>query len=200
MSCNTNSLSVLKIIYSLCMALLLLSCSVLFLNCEGDAGNLTGSDTEQPVVDYSLAPGVPFRIISPNGGEQITYGSTITVEWVMNVNLASEAVIVIDDGSSAWGGCSYNGSSSEEWFVYPRDLGVNGVKKMSIIDENLGVVYGSLDILVKDTLLLDAGCNATFEGTNMRVQVYDPYGDEKGCEECYTGDYSDMPFEINGKM
>jgi len=172
--------------------LFLICIAVFALQCE----NPLPTQVKQDPVDYSLEQGTYFRVISPNGGEKIAYGSTLKVEWVMDVKKTNEAVVAVSDGLEE---CGYNGSSSAEWFFWPRDEGTNGAKTMRMVDEKDSIVYCSYTMLVKDTVLIDAGCTATFAGEKMYVRVYDPYGDAAGCEECLEGDESDTFFSVTGK-
>jgi hypothetical protein len=162
------------------------------------AGCQEGNPTEQKP-DYSLEEGTYIRLLYPNGGEQIAYGSTITVEWLMDINTVPSAMVAVLDGSaesSRINGCEY--SNEAEWFHWPADTASSGVKRMRVVDDSRGIVHCALELAVEDTVPA-YDCAVTYEGANMKFRVFDPYGGERGCPECFAGDKSDAPFAITGK-
>jgi len=155
-----------------------------------------GSTNNDPPVDYTLAEGSYFRMIYPNGGEKINYGDTITIKFVVDINKAKEVIVALNNGGPGEG-CTY--ADDTEWFIWPHDSSGTGVKSMRMVDPDKGIVYGELKVKAVDGYIDGGGCNVVYEGDNLKFQVFDPYGDEKGCSACQAGDFSDASFSIINK-
>ena len=156
----------------------------------------------------TLNSGELFRILQPNGGETYSYGDTIEVTWLMLKNIVNEAVIsaAVDDIP-----CDVNGQSAEAWAQYPGDVNTTFTKNGTLYLEDLNdsVAVGHFRLPLVDFTDDINGCSVAYNGSNLKVRVWDPYGEEVPCgdldfDTCFeeiamgaiSGDYSDQPFTV----
>jgi hypothetical protein len=117
-----------------------------------------------------LGPNEVIRVLSPNGGEQYTYGDTITVRWLQKVSVATNGMIRIHNGPSA---CQY-WMESDAYLRFDRDRDTSASMYFKPVNDSTALGVYRVVCIDKDMVLAD--CTISFSGTQLRIEVYDEYG------------------------